>query len=360
MAPFLTEHFGNPSSTHTLGRAAREAVEDARCQAAALLGAQPDEIVFTSGGTESNNLAIQGVMMREQPRAGGRLVISAIEHPAVAEPARWMQRLGYHVTVVPCNRDGLVEPEVVEAAMRFETRLVSIMHANNETGVLQPIRHLAAICRARGALLHTDAAQSAGKVRTAVNELGVDLLTMAGHKLYAPKGVGALYVRQGVSLEPVLRGAGQEGGLRPGTENTPYIAALGRAAALAAEHLDEAAERMASLRDRLQRRLKDGVGPELVVHGGRAERLPNTLSVSFPHVVGGELLARIPELYASTGAACHSDAPEHISSTLAAMQVTAEQARGTIRLSVGWYTTEEEIERAADLLLGAWEALAGR
>jgi cysteine desulfurase len=356
----LTEHFGNPSSTHALGRAAREAVEDARSQVASLLGAQADEIVFTSGGTESNNLAIQGVMMREQPRAGGHLVISAIEHPAVTAPARWMQQLGYQVTVVPCNRNGLVEPEAVEAAMRTETRLVSIMHANNETGVIQPIRHIAALCRARGALLHTDAAQSVGKIRTAVNELGVDLLTIAGHKLYAPKGVGALYVRQGIPLEPVVRGAGQEGGLRPGTENTPYLAGLGRAAALAAEHLEEAAERMASLRDRLQQRLQAGVGPEPIVHGRKAERLPNTLSVSFPRVVGGELLARVPELYASTGAACHSDAPEHISGTLAAMKVTAEQARGTIRLSVGWYTTVEEVERAADLLLGAWEALAGK
>jgi cysteine desulfurase len=234
------------------------------------------------------------------------------------------------------------------------------MHANNETGVIQPIRQIAALCRARGTLLHTDAAQSAGKIRTAVTELGVDLLTIAGHKLYAPKGGGALYVRQGIPLEPVVRGAGQEGGVRPGTENTPYIAALGRAAALAAEHLDEAAARMASLRDRLQQRLQDGVGPGLVVHGRKAERLPNTLSVGFPRVVGGELLARIPELYASTGAACHSDAAEHISSTLAAMQVTAEQARGTIRLSVGWYTTQEEVERAADLLLEAWETLTGR
>jgi cysteine desulfurase len=360
MAPFLTEHFGNPSSTHAMGRAAREAVEDARSQVASLLGARQDEIVFTSGGTESNNLAIQGVMMREQPSAGGHLVISAIEHPAVMGPAWWLQRLGYHVTVVPCNRDGIVEPEAVEAAMRFETRLVSIMHANNETGVIQPIRQIAALCRARGALLHTDAAQSVSKIRTAVSELGVDLLTIAGHKLYAPKGVGALYVRQGIPLEPVVRGAGQEGGLRPGTENTPYIAALGRAAALAGEHLDGTAERMAALRDRLQHRLLSGVGPELVIHGRQAERLPNTLSVSFPRVVGGELLARVPELYASTGAACHSDAPEHISSTLAAMKVTAEQARGTIRLSVGWYTKEEEIERAADLLLEAWEALAGR
>jgi cysteine desulfurase len=360
MLPFLAEHYGNPSSSHALGRASREAIEDARGQVAMLLECDHEDVVFTSGGTESNNLAIKGVMLREPPSAGGHLVISAIEHPAVMQPARWLERQGYAVTVVGCNREGLVEPEAVEAALRPTTRLVSIMHANNETGVIQPIRQIAALCRARGVLVHTDAAQSAGKIRTAVKELGVDLLTIAGHKLYAPKGIGALYLRPGIPLEPVIHGAGQEGGIRPGTENTPYIVGLGCAAMTAHKHLDAAAERMAALRDKLERRLRSAIGPSLRINGGGAERLPNTLSVSFPGVVGGELLARIPELYASTGAACHSDAPASISATLAAMRLTAPEARGTIRLSTGWYTTEAEIDRAADLLLGAWEALKER
>jgi cysteine desulfurase len=207
-------------------------------------------------------------------------------------------------------------------------------------------------------LVHTDAAQSVGKIRAVVGELGVDLLTIAGHKLYAPKGIGALFIRAGIPLAPVIHGAGQEGGLRPGTENTPYIVGLGCAAMTAQSHLDAAAERMASLRDRLERRLQGAIGPRLRINGAGAERLPNTLSASFPGVVGGELLARIPELYASTGAACHSDEPASISGTLAAMRLTAPEARGTVRLSVGWYTTEEEIDRAVDLLLGAWEVLA--
>jgi cysteine desulfurase len=234
------------------------------------------------------------------------------------------------------------------------------MHANNETGVIQPIRQIAALCRARGVLVHTDAAQSVGKIRTAVKELGVDLLTIAGHKLYAPKGIGALYMRPGVPLEPVIHGAGQEGGIRPGTENTPYIVGLGCAAMTACNRLESAVERMTRLRDRLERRLRIAIGPSLRINGAGAERLPNTLSVSFPGVVGGEVLARIPELYASTGAACHSDAPASISATLAAMGLTGPEARGTIRLSAGWRTTEEEIDRGADLLLGAWEALAHR
>jgi cysteine desulfurase len=360
MLPFLAEHFGNPSSSHALGRASREAIEDARSQVAMLLECDHEDVVFTSGGTESNNLAIKGVMLREPPSAGGHLIISGIEHPAVVEPARWLERQGYAVTVVHCDREGIIEPESVEAALRPGTRLVSIMHANNETGAIQPIRQIAAVCRARGILFHTDAAQSAGKIRTAVKELGVDLLTIAGHKLYAPKGIGALYLRPGVPLEPVIHGAGQEGGIRPGTENTPYIVGLGCAATTARKHLDAAAARMATLRDRLERRLKSAVGPSLRINGAGAERLPNTLSASFPGVVGGEMLARIPELYASTGAACHSDSPASISATLAAMGLTGPEARGAIRLSLGWHTTPEEIDRAADLLLGAWEALAHR
>jgi cysteine desulfurase len=264
--------------------------------------------------------------------------------------------MGYDVTVVPVTGQGLVQPAAVRQALRGDTLLVSIMHANNETGVIQPIRQIAEICHERNVLLHTDAAQSVGKTRTAVDELEIDLLSVAGHKVYAPKGVGALYVRQGVDLEPLLHGAGQEAGLRSGTENVAGIVGLGAAAALAMKSLDATQQRMEQLRERLLLSLQAGVGSDLVLHGELAPRLPNTLSVAFPGVSGHELLARIPELCASTGSACHSGS-ESISPTLAAMGVPTEIARGTIRLSLGWYTTEDEIDRAASLLIGAWEAL---
>jgi cysteine desulfurase len=356
MVPFLTEHYGNPSSNHALGRACREAIEDARSKVAALLGADRDEIFFTSGGTESNNLAIQGTMMRDAPALSGHLIISAIEHPAVAEPARYLERLGYDVTVVGCNAQGLIEPACVEAAFRPDTRLVSIMHANNETGVIQPLREIADLCHARNVRLHTDAAQSVGKIPTFVDELGVDLLSVAGHKCYAPKGVGALYVRRGVRLEPILHGAGHEGGLRPGTENVAQIVGLGQAAKLAFRGLEEANQRLAVLRDRLYVRLSKVIGEQMIVNGWRVPRLPNTLSVNFLEISGAELLARIPELCASTGSACHSGR-SGLSPTLAAMGVDPDVARGMVRLSLGWYTSQEDADRAAELLLGAWEAL---
>ena len=356
MRPFLSEHFGNPSSSHPLGCAALEAMEDARGHVASILGADAEEIIFTGGGTESNNLALKGLMFRAAPAAGGHLIISAIEHPSVAEPARFLERLGYDITVVPVTGQGVVQPAAVRAAIRGDTRLVSIMHANNETGTIQPLRQIAEICHSQGIPLHTDAAQSVGKIRTLVDELEVDLLTIAGHKVYAPKGVGALYVRRGVDLESVQHGGGQEGGLRAGTENVASIVGLGRACHLAAMGLDTNSERLATLRDRLWQQLAAGIGHTLVMHAALADRLPNTLSVSFPGVHGHELLARIPELCASTGSACHSEA-EAVSPTLAAMGVSAEQARGTIRLSLGWHSTEDEVDRAASLLLGAWEAL---
>ncbi len=356
MHPFLVEHHGNPSSGHALGRACQEAVEDARSKLAHLLGADSEEIVFTSGGTESNNLALKGIFMGPGTIGHGHLVISGFEHPAIVQPANYLERLGYDVTIVECDRSGLVDPDRVEVALRPDTRLVSIMHANNEIGTVQPIRRISDICRAHDVLMHTDAAQSVGKIRTAVDELGVDLLTVAGHKIYAPKGVGALYVRRGITLEPVNHGAGHESGLRAGTENVPYIVALGRAALLAYKGMDEAGDRLAVLRDRLLDQLRDAIGDRLVLHGAGSERLPNTMSVNFPDVSGDSLLSRIPELCASTGAACHSGTTS-ISSTLAAIGLTPLEASGTIRLSVGWYTSEEEIDRAASLLIAAWEDL---
>lgn len=360
MLPFFAEHYGNPSSTHAMGRACYEAVEDARYRVAEMLGVQTGEVVFTSGGTESNNMALRGVMQaargRHPDHLRGHIVISTFEHPATIEPARYLESLGYRLTVVECNSAGVVEPATVEAALGDDTVLVSIMHANNEVGTIQPIRQIAELCHARGILVHTDAAQSAGKIRTKAAELDVDLLSIAGHKIYAPKGVGALYVRRKTPIEPVLRGAGQESGLRPGTENVPFVVGLGHAASVAEEGLVTSGERLAGLRDRLLERLRTAMGPGLTVNGENAPRLPNTLSANFPGVIGSDLLRAIPELCASTVAACHSGATQ-MSSTLEAIGLTESVARGTIRLSVGWYTSEEEVDRAADWLISAWENL---
>jgi cysteine desulfurase len=357
MQPFFTEHYGNPSSSHVLGRACEEAISDARQRVAGLLGCDADEVIFTSCGTESNNLALKGVLLRNKPDEGGHLVITTIEHPAVSEPARFLANWGYDVTVVRCDPRGVVDPGEIEKSLRPDTLLVSVMHANNETGVIQPIREIGKICRRRDVLLHTDAAQSIGKIRVQVDELGVDLLTIAGHKLYAPKGIGALYVRRGTRLAVVQHGAGHEGGRRAGTENVPYIVGLGKASVLASKAVSEIGPRLESLRDRLWQQLREGIGAKLSLNGEGTVRLPNTLNVNFPGVAGHELLAEASELCASTGAACHSGAT-HISATLAAMGVPVETARGAVRLSLGWYTSQDEIDRAASLLINAWERIS--
>ncbi len=362
MLPFLAEHYGNPSSDHRLGRAAREAVEDARGKVAWLVGCKRDEIVFTSGGTEANNLAIKGVCLNRRftdPsfESRGHLIISSIEHPATIGPAKFLEKLGFRLTTVGVSDQGLVDPAEIQRAIEPDTLLVSVIHANNEVGTIQSIREIADFCHERGVLIHTDAAQSSGKVEINVDTLGVDLLSIAGHKVYAPKGVGALYVRRGTALEPALHGAGHEGGLRAGTENVPYLVGLGVAAAVAAKHVGEAGERCLALRDRLLNQLQSEI-EGLSINGSGAPRLPNTLSVNFPDVIGSELLSRIPELCASTGAACHSGNTQ-LSSTLAAMGVDAKIGRGCVRLSCGWHTNEDEIDRAASLLISAWESLRG-
>jgi cysteine desulfurase len=356
MLPFLAEHYGNPSSGHALGRACQEATLDARGRVAALLGAERDEIIFTGGGTESNNLVLKGLAFRQAPLGSGHFVISSIEHPAITEPARFLERLGYGLSIVDCDANGRIDPDDVAAAIQDDTVLVSIMLANNEIGTIQPIAEISQICRQHGVLLHTDAAQAIGKISTRVDELGVDFLSIAGHKLYAPKGIGALYIRRGTALEPLLHGAGHEGGLRAGTENVPYIVALGEAAALAGKHLNESVERLAALRDRLQRQLTEAFGPKCTVNAAGADRLPNTLSINVPGVDASELLARTPELCASTSAACHTGHAQR-SATQQAIALSEETARGTLRLSVGWFTDEEEVDRAANLLIAARQQL---
>ncbi len=355
MQPFLTGHYGNPSSSHALGRGAKEAIEDSRSKIGNMIGCDSGEIVFTSGGSESNNLAIKGVMFGYAPE-DAHLIISAIEHPAVIEPARFLQRLGYEVSVAPCDENGIVQASTIADLIKGNTRLVSVMHANNETGVVQPIGEISKVCHRHDVLMHTDASQSVGKIPTFIQDLDVDLLTIAGHKFYGPKGVGALYVRRGLSLESLIHGAGHENGIRAGTENTPYIVGLGQAAHLAANGLDESSVGMARLRDRLEKELCESI-PGLKINGGNVDRLPNTLSISFPMVAGGEVLARLPELCASTGAACHSTGQVE-SATLAAMGKGIDHIAGTVRLSCGWYTSQDEVDRVAGLLIDAWENLS--
>lgn len=358
MLPYLREHYGNPSSAHRLGKTAHHAVERARQQVAALLGAQPDEIVFTGGGTEASNLALKGSVFIKlrgffgRWARGAHVVVSAIEHPATTEPCEFLKRLGCRVTVVPVDGQGLVDPDAVSKAMKRDTTVVSIMHSNNEVGTLQPIREIAARTRERGVLLHTDAAQSLGKVAVDVNDLGVDLLTLAGHKLYAPKGVGVLFIRRGVKLEPLLHGAGHEGGRRAGTENVPYLVALGTACALARQGLPEATQKLQRLRDRLWHRLQAGLGERVVLNGHADNRLPNTLNANFIGHVGSELLERVPEIAASTGSACHEGKVSQ-SPVLCAMGVPPKIGQGALRLTVGRFTTEEQVDRAAEVLIRA-------
>ena len=356
MLPFFREHHGNPSSSHSFGRAAAEAIEDARGKLAVVLSCSPDEIIFTSGGSESNNLAIKGVMMQQGQIGKGHIVISEFEHPAVSEPVRYLERLGFDVSVVGCDENGVIELEALETLLRPDTKLVSIMHANNEVGTIQPIANVVSLCHERGILVHTDAAQSFGKIPVSALDLGADLISIAGHKFYGPKGVGALYVKRGTALESFIHGAGHERGLRAGTENTPLIVGLSTAARLAHQCLDESTEKLALYRDKFARQLRSAI-PDLVIHGENAKRLPNTLSVSFPKSTGYEILSRAVEVCASTGSACHSSGDSG-SATLNAMSVPLEIARGTVRLSLGWNTNEEEIERATSLLVDAWENIS--
>jgi cysteine desulfurase len=352
MRPYLEQHFGNPSSAHDAGATAAAAVARARAEVAALLGGEPGGVIFTGSGSEADNLAITGVALTWLGERD-HIVTSAVEHPAVRATCRYLQRrLGFRLTVVPVDSHGVVDPDDVRRAIEPRTALVSVMHANNEVGTLQPIAAIAAVARDRGVLVHTDASQSVGKMPLDVERLDVDLLTVAGHKLYAPKGIGALYVRPGTRLEPVVHGAGQEHGLRAGTENVPFIAGLGAAAALADDRLRNGAHvEVQRLRDRLHAELQSAV-PDLALNGHPHHRLPNTLNVSFPGHDGERLLACTPSIAAATGAACHSGRTEP-SEVLTAMGLDRRRALGAVRLSLGYDTTSEEIDAAAAALAAA-------
>ncbi|MEY8829755.1 cysteine desulfurase family protein [Sedimentitalea sp. XS_ASV28] len=341
MRGLLERAFGNPSSPHWAGAPARESVEAARGKVAALLGCSPSEIVFTSGGSEANNLALKGVFFAsDRPRK--HIITTQVEHPAITEPCRFLKRLGARVTWLPVDGTGMIDPDDLRRAISSDTILISVMHANNETGTIQPVEDCAAIAREHGVPFHADAAQSVGKIPVRADDLGADLLSIAGHKLYAPKGIGALFIRGGVTLEPLIHGAGYEGGRRAGTESALMAAALGAACDLAADLTGM--EQVKRLRDHFWDGLKERFGAGVALNGHVVERLPNTLNVSFVGRVGSEILAALDGVAASTGSACHADRIE-LSPVLEAMGVEPKVGMGAIRFSLGRGTTRQEIDK---------------
>lgn len=342
MQPYLQQHYGNPSSTHAYGRAAKDGVERGRAGVAAILGCTPAEVVFTGGGSESNNTVLKGVAYTYRHR-GNHILTSAVEHPATINPCRFLAQQGMQVTYLPVDHTGMVDPDDVRRAITPQTILVSIMHANNEVGTIQPIAAISHIAHQHGVLVHTDAAQSVGKIPTLMDDLGVDFLSVAGHKVYAPKGVGALYIRHGVTIEPLIHGAGHESGRRAGTENTLYAVGLGAACDIALADLPRYQREVRQLRDYFQEALAKRFGPRVVCNGHPEQRLPNTLHVNFRGVIGAELLDKLPDVAASTGSACHAGEVT-LSSVLEAMGVSPEMGMGAVRFSLGRYTTHQEIE----------------
>ncbi len=348
MKPYLENYFGNPSSAHWYGVQTKKAVENARRQVAELINANPDEIIFTSGGSESNNFAIKGIAFVKRSQ-GNHIITSSVEHPAVIEVCEYLKTQGFEISYLPVDEYGMVDPNDVEKAITPQTILITIMHANNEVGTIQPVREIAEIAHVHDIIMHTDAAQSTGKIPVLIDELGVDLLSIAGHKLYGPKGIGALYIRRGVKLQKIIHGADHEQNLRAGTENILCDVGLGKACEIAGQNLQKNIQHMKEMRDLLHKKI-EASGLDFRLNGHPEKRLPNTLSLSFRNVEANTVLSELTEVAASAGAACHSDQID-VSTVLEAMKVPLEYAMGTIRFSTGRFTTKAEIEQAADKII---------
>lgn len=356
MMGVIKGEFGNPSSSYPLGQKAKDLTEDSRKEVALLLGCESDEVIFTSGGSESNNMVLKGIIDFSRPQEN-HIITCAVEHPAILNPCLYLLELGVQITILPVDGSGLVDPDDVRKAIRPETTLVSLMLANNETGTLLPIKEISTITREARVPFHTDAAQAVGKIPVSVDDLGVDFLSVAGHKLYGPKGIGALYVREGKPLTPLIHGGGQEGGRRSGTENTILGVGLGTACRVARLAVSEDYQNMKKMRDRLQALLFDRI-EGLVLNGHPLQRLPNTLNISVPKLEGAKILEGLPELAASTGAACH-DRSVKLSHVLAAMSVPPEIGMGALRFTVGRSNSPEQIEEAAGLIVAQVQKMRG-
>ena len=348
MEPYFTKKFGNPSSLYSFGQEARAAVQEARQKVATFIGAKPEEIVFTSGGSESNNFALKGVAFALKNK-GTRIITSAIEHHAVSEPCKFLARQGFEIVTLPVDKDGLVNPDEVRKAINDRTILVTIMHANNEIGTIQPIKEIGKICREKGVLFHTDAVQTVGHLPISVTELNVDLLSSSGHKFYGPKGVGFLYIRKGTKILPFIQGGDQERRFRAGTENTPGIIGLEKAIEIAESEMAEEASRLIPLRDRLIQILSETI-PDCRLNGHPTRRLPNNVNLSFAYVEGESMLLNLDleGIAVSTGSACTSSSLEP-SSVLLAIGLPPETAHGSIRFTSGKWTTSEEVDRVLEV-----------
>jgi len=349
MSPYLFEKFGNPSTLYSIGAEARAAVEEARKRVADLVGARPDEIVFTGCGSESDNMALKGVAFAHMER-GKHIIVSSIEHHAVLNTAAYLEKIGFEVTYLPVDRHGLVDPDDLRRAIRSDTVLVSIMLANNEIGTIQPVKELCSVSHEKGVLFHTDAVQAAGKLRIDVEELGVDLLSLSAHKIYGPKGVGALYIRKGTKIHPLIHGGHQERGRRAGTENVAGIVGFGKAAEIALQEMEEEVVRIAELRDRLEMGILECI-EDVIVNGHPEKRLPNTTNISFCYIEGEAIILKLASrgIYASTGSACSSDTlePSHV---LMAIGLSPEVGHGSVRFSLGKFNTADDVDRTLEVL----------
>jgi cysteine desulfurase NifS len=354
MRPYLDVYFGNPSSSHFYGMQTKQAVEKARKQIARMLNCQASEIVFTSGGTESNNYAIKGIALANKEK-GNHIITSSIEHPAVIEVCKYLEQQGFEITYIPVDNQGLVDTTEVEKAIKPTTILISIMHANNEVGSIQAIAEIGAVAKKHGVIMHTDAAQSLGKIKADVQAMNVDLLSIAGHKLYAPKGIGALYIRKGIVLEKLIHGADHERNLRAGTENVLEIVGLGKACEVAHNNLEENATHYQTMRDYFHNILQESL-PQIRLNGPKDKRLPNTLNISFPKIEANTLIAKMPGIAASAGAACHSSGIS-VSQVIKAMGIPVDYAMGTIRFSTGRYNTKDQLKIAANMVIMAVKEL---